>query len=422
MRLPLTIALLCALASVVHAAPPSVILLSWDGVRHDQPDRVPLPGLERMQRDGTRAERLIPVTPSLTFPSHASLATGTHPDRHGIVSNTFRDRERGVFDYSNDASWFLAEPLWVAAERQGVPAAAFFWVGSETLWRGTGARYRKSPFDSDVPESTKVEQILAWLDLPPSERPRLIMSWWRGSDRAGHLHGPDAEEVGDALRSQDAMLVKLLAGIDARSLWPDLTLVVVSDHGMSLATQSIDLESALSEIGAQGDVLASTATAHIFLEAPERAPEVARALDAHPEIDAHAAGALPAALRIGPRARIGDVVCITHPPNTFRIGALERAMRTFGMGIGSHGYTPEHPAVHGILYALGRGVATGGRVGRAHAIDVAPTVAALLGIEPPEQSEGTIIDFEASTSRPMPPGARNENSQGRSPGGDGSRN
>ena len=51
----------------------------------------------------------------------------------------YHDRERGTFHYSNDASWIEAEPLWVAAERQGVRAAVFFWVGSENDWNGTGA-------------------------------------------------------------------------------------------------------------------------------------------------------------------------------------------------------------------------------------------------------------------------------------------
>ena len=80
--------------------------------------------LARMQRDGARAERLIPVFPSSTFPNHVSLATGTYVDRHGIIENRFTRHERASsFDYGNDASWIEAEPLWIAAERQDVRAA-----------------------------------------------------------------------------------------------------------------------------------------------------------------------------------------------------------------------------------------------------------------------------------------------------------
>ena len=68
---------------------PTVILLSWDGLRHDFPDRGTFPGLKRMEQAGVRAGRLTPVFPSNTFPAHVSLATGTYPDRHGIVDNHF---------------------------------------------------------------------------------------------------------------------------------------------------------------------------------------------------------------------------------------------------------------------------------------------------------------------------------------------
>ena len=218
-------ALLAGLLATLAAAPavdaaPTVILLSWDGVRADDLDRDDLPALARVERGGARAERLIPPFPSSTFASHATLATGTHPDRHGIVGNRFLDPARGgagdfaEFDYSDDADWFEAEPLWVAAERQGVRAAVYFWVGSETDWRGQGASLRQTPFDAKTPERAKVDQILAWLDLPAAERPQLIASYWRGSDHAGHRYGPDSERTTAELRSQDRQLARLLQGLD----------------------------------------------------------------------------------------------------------------------------------------------------------------------------------------------------------------
>src|SRR4029450_9472662 len=113
-----------------------------------------------MEREGARASRITPPFPSTTFPSMVTLATGTYPDRHGIVDNEFRDTQRGEYVRAADPIWIEAEPLWIAAERQGVPSAVFFWVGSEADWHGRGARHRKAPFDSDVPEDVKVDEIL----------------------------------------------------------------------------------------------------------------------------------------------------------------------------------------------------------------------------------------------------------------------
>jgi len=396
-RAPAARLLLLVLVPLAAAASePTVVVISLDGVRHDLPDRADagaLPALERMEREGARAARLVPVYPSNTFPGHVSLATGTYPDVHGIVDNRFFDRERGAFSYENDASWIEAEPLWAAAERQGVPAAVFFWVGSETDWRGTGARHRVTPFDSGVGEAAKVERILAWLDLPVDERPRLVMSWWHGADSVGHTKGPDHPDVLGALAAQDRHLADVLAGLDARDAWGHTTLLVVSDHGMTTVDTAVPVRDTLDTAGVDARLVLGTAVAHVFLDDPDALARAEKALAALEGVRVDRGDALPGALRLRHPTRTGDLVLRTDPPRTFRpIGLGRRAVETVmgpaaGWTLGLHGYPPDHPDMAGILYALGRGVPAGAPLGPVHMTRVAPTVAALLGIAPPRQAE-----------------------------------
>jgi predicted AlkP superfamily pyrophosphatase or phosphodiesterase len=374
-----------------------VILLSWDGVRPDYLDRGSLPALERLLREGARADRLLPAFPPITFPSHVTLATGTHADRHGIVSNRIWDPQRGEFDYGSDASWIEAEPLWIAAERQGVRAAVFFWVGSETDWRGARATYRVSPFDNSVPESLKVDRILGWLDLPSDERPRLLMAYWRGADSAGHRYGPNSSQVDAAMRDQDAALGQLLAGLDARGAWPTTTLLIVSDHGMVEAGDQLDAAALLEDRGIHARVVQSSAVAQIHLRDMADRERAVRALDEVSNVRAFARDALPAALRYN-HPRVGDVVAFADPPRVFRSGGgtslALRIARAVGWTNGYHGFNVETvPEMAGILIGMGRGVASGRRLGAARSIDVAPTVAGLLGIDPPAQSEGARLSL-----------------------------
>jgi predicted AlkP superfamily pyrophosphatase or phosphodiesterase len=260
--------LAAALAATAALAAPAddsiVVVLSWDGVRHDFPERGDLPNLQRMDREGVRAGRLIPVFPSSTFPGHVSLATGAYPDRHGIVDNHLIDAARGSYRMSSEADWIDAEPLWIAAERQGVPAATYFWVGSETDWHGQGARYRIAPFDGARPDSAKVDQTLAWLALPAAERPRLIMSYWNGADHEGHDYGPDSDAVTRQMQVEDEQLGRLLEGIDDLGLWPLTTLIIVSDHGMAEMARYLDLTGALADAGVAAQVTGS-AVANVYL-------------------------------------------------------------------------------------------------------------------------------------------------------------
>jgi len=385
-----TLPLLAACASAESPAP-TVIVISWDGVRHDYPARAEFPALQRMARQGARALRLAPVFPSSTFPSHVSLATGAPTEVHGIVDNRFRDRERGLYDYSNDASWMLAEPIWVAAERQGIRSAVFFWVGSETAWQGVAASYRMTPFDPKVGEAKKVEQILAWLDLPTAERPQLILSWWHGADGAGHRHGPDDEAVVRALREQDRQLGKLFRGLDERDAWATTTVLLVSDHGMTRITTPIYLEALLEAADIPAETLRSSAVSHVFLDHPADRSRALEALAHQEGFHAYPGDALPASLQLGPPARLGDLVVVAEPPYAFRSGILETIADGLGLNRGAHGYHPRQLDMAGIFLALGRGVSPGEALEEVSSLDVAPSVARLLGIDPPRHARGRPI-------------------------------
>lgn len=410
---PLLAALALLLANFAAApsalAKPVVILISMDGVRYDYPDRDALPAFARIAKDGARAESLTPVFPSSTFPAHTSLATGAHPDRHGIVNNQFRAPGGKELSYGSTAAALAAEPLWVAAERQGVRSATFFWPLSETDWRGSAPSYRRAPFDEEVPERAKVEQILAWLDLPEAERPGLVMSWWHGADRAGHESGPDAEATRTAMREQDAELAQLIAGIDARERWSEITLIVVSDHGMLAAGGALDANDLLEDAGVAGSAINASALALVTLDSPADAAAAARKLAAaEPRIRAFPRAQLPHELRFA-HANAGDLVLLAEPPLAFmdaygQFDLLRIVSSLWGGEVGVHGYDPErYKAMRGIFFALGRGVAPEAKLGRVRALDVAATVAKLLSVAPPAQNEGApIAGIEVAAG---PPGA-----------------
>jgi predicted AlkP superfamily pyrophosphatase or phosphodiesterase len=376
----------------------TVIMISLDGTTPADVRAAKLPTLEALARRGAAATRLVPVFPTNTFPNHVSLVTGVVPAVHGIVNNSFLDPQRGSFRYSSDPTWIEVEPLWAIASRHGIVSASYYWIGSEGPWKnGHGPRYWKA-FDSRTPESEKVEQILAWLDIEsPDDRPRLITSWFHGADGTGHRFGPGSSEVYAALRGQDRALARLLEGLDERGAFETATLLLVSDHGMAPVARSVDLKAALRAQGIEAGVFGGGGLATVSLPGGARdaakVVAVARSLGLDARLPDTASRDLPMA-----NPRFGDVVVLA-PTGTAISSSTGPPMR------GAHGYPPDGPDMGALLIAAGGGVCSGCRLPDVRTLDVAPTVLAWLGIAPPAWMEGRPIAglvSEDTASEPEP--------------------
>lgn len=404
----LLLALACATGppacAAPAAAPPTVILISLDGTR--PADVAELPLFRRIARQGAVADGLAPVFPANTFPNHVTLVTGVVPDRHGIVNNVFRDPERGLHRYADDPTWLEAPPLWALLDRAGIPSASYHWVGSQGAWRdGHGPRHWER-FDPRVPAARKVDRVLEWVDLAdPAERPRLVTVWLPGADSSGHRHGPGARQSAAALAKQEKALTRLVEGLEARGLLGSTTLLLVSDHGMARVERTVDLEAELADAGVRANVIGGGGFATVRLgrgagqrRPAERRAAVRRAVEvAHKlGLDAWARGETPREWPTG-NPRYGDLVVMAPVGTAIVDGrrALAAPAAALGLGLqGSHGHDPAAPEMAGIFLALGRGVAPGARLGRVRALDVAPTVLALLGQPQPGAMPGRPIPLE----------------------------
>jgi arylsulfatase A-like enzyme len=198
------------------------------------------------------------------------------------------------------------------------------------------------------------------------------------------------------LAGQDRQLGALLDGLDARSAWSHTTLLLVSDHGMTRAGESVPIARALRSAKVRAHLEVGTAVAHVFLDDPAEIARAERALAGLAGVHVDRREALPASLGLSHPTRTGDLVARAEPPYTFAdAGLFARARAIFGKSRGVHGYAPEHPDMAGIFLALGCRVSAGARPATVRMIDVAPTVARLLGIDPPRHAEGQAIDVSS---------------------------
>ena len=364
-----------------HDSRHAVLLVSIDGLPADLPGSGRMSALDGIASAGVQAEWLTPSYPTLTFPNHYTLVTGLRPDRHGIVHNNMRDATLGRFvskeASAHDGRWWGGEPIWSTLQRQGGIAATMFWPGSEAEIGGQRPRYWKR-FDGALPLQERVDQVLAWLDLPAAQRPRLLTLYLETYDVAAHAAGMHSPQAMEALATIDAGLARLLSGLQARGIADAVDLIVLSDHGMAdvrgedrrFLDDLVPADALQVEYGGQVAGL----KAH-----PGREAEVERALiGRHDHYQCWRKGETPAGWHFGRHPRIPPIVC--QADEGWRI-ALRRWPAERALS-GQHGFAPEDAGMRAAFVASGPSFRAGTRLPAFDNVAIYPLLARLLRIIP----------------------------------------
>lgn len=378
---------------------PHVILISLDGFRYDYVDRFRPENLSRFIESGTAADGMIPSFPSKTFPNHYTIATGMKPEHHGLVDNSFYEPFKDqVYTMGNreiieDGYWYGGTPLWVLAEQNGMKAASYFFVGSEAPVKGVRPSYY-FPYDGDVPNLTRVAKVFEWLQLPETERPRLITLYFSDMDNTGHRFGPNNDEkLKVTLDRLDRELGALFEGLKSFDL--DINIILVSDHGMADVSKDklISLDKLTEGIDAR--VVNNGALAHLHLAKPELKAEVIEMLESRGgnfKIEDVSSQKSYQDISKFPD-RIGDLLILPElgyyladERGIFRYQNISARMRTDVFG--EHGFSPEYREMHGIFYAKGPSIKEGLKIDRFENIHVFPLICKILGLPIPAEIDG----------------------------------
>jgi predicted AlkP superfamily pyrophosphatase or phosphodiesterase len=270
-----------------------------------------------------------------------------------------------------------------------------FWPGSEADIHGHHPDYWK-PFDGAVTPEQRVDQVLAWLDLPADQRPTFLTLYFDAVDHAGHVYGPDTPQVNEALRETDAALTRLVQGLKQRGLFDRINLIVLADHGMAGVPESnsvmIDRLIPLDQVHVvslgilagfnpkSGSAVdrANFARAEQALEQP------------HPHMQCWDKTRVPARLAYGKNPRVPQLLCLANVH--WRITTSDYAAKRKGrLSLGEHGYDNADPLMQALFVAHGPAFRVGARVPSFPNVDVYPLMTHLLGL-PAAANDG---DYDA---------------------------
>lgn len=219
---------------------PRVVLLSLDAFNHRAVSPQLTPHLWELGRQGGWArEGGRCDLPAVTYVSHATLATGTYPATHGLMSNLAAAPRRGIVPGWAGEARVRVPTLFDALRNAGMRAAAV--CGDQHLVQtmGAGVADHVWPTGGILPEGCPVcpsgyalnaavrEPLLA---AAADDDVAFLFGHLNETDTWGHRFGPDHPETLRSYSATDALVGEVIEAL--RSDWERLLLIVVSDHGM----------------------------------------------------------------------------------------------------------------------------------------------------------------------------------------------
>jgi predicted AlkP superfamily pyrophosphatase or phosphodiesterase len=418
-----------------------VVLVSLDGLYPDIYRRaselgVRMPNLERLAREGTSADGMLGIFPSSTYPSHTTLITGVRPARHAIVSNSVFAPDGGEPGWYWYADSLHATTLPQAAHAAGLVVAVSNWpalVGAPwvewhlpEIWSvGSGdATSREKTLRSATPGLVEAVEARfgSWTDarfewgaqddritdgavyLVEAKRPHLLLVHLVEVDHILHAEGRDAPPALRAFEVADRQIGRILTALERSGLRDSTNVVVVGDHGFA----NVHTEFRPNVVLARAGLLAAgggaswrararttTAAAAVYVRDPK---DSEAAKQARRELESLSAGALAGVFEVLDRATLdaygafpGAAFGLACRPGYSFSGSAEGELLVASRSRGMHGYRPEEPAMHSGFVACGPRFAAGLQVPLVRMLDVAPMLAAVLGVDLGPQAEGIVV-------------------------------
>jgi predicted AlkP superfamily pyrophosphatase or phosphodiesterase len=422
------------LASLTFAQrPPSainrtVIIVSLDGFPADalENPKTPVPVLRELAADGTRARRMTPINPTVTWPNHTAIVTGADATRNGLLVNGKilptnawppmkiepwipKDqmvRVPTLYDAAHKAGLRTAQVDWVAIHQAPAIDFAFPEVPS-----ADGIIEREMVRDglvrSDVIAHFSDQSIFrrdqiwtdAAVDILRAHRPNLLLLHLLSLDTTHHSYGPGSLAADGAMAFLDGCVGRLMNAVKELGIANSTTVLVVSDHGFKAVKTQIDANVFIARAGLQNAAWVVPEGGYSLVYTKDHDRSIAEQLRARfagtPGIqsaltpDSYASLMLPTPAQ---NDQMSDLYLVAAPGYAFANSRGGAVSTTVASTQGAHGYPNSDPELDAIFIASGAGIRRARTIERIANLDVAPTVAVLLGLRLPEAQGHAIAE------------------------------
>lgn len=238
------------------------------------------PIFKKVLQEGSRVNRMRSIYPTVTYPVHATLVTGTYPEKHGVINNEIFK----VGQIASDWNWFndsiKVPDLFDIAKSHGKTTAAVYWpvTGNHPNIDYLIDEYCSLDKNADVKElfmgsgtseevyENIVKKNVAGLkvgchpdadnfcincacDIIREYKPDVLAVHPANIDGLRHKTGMFSEAVTQGLNDVEKHLEQLIIATKNAGVFENTNFIILSDHGQMNITRVIHPNVLLKEAG-----------------------------------------------------------------------------------------------------------------------------------------------------------------------------
>lgn len=417
-----------------------LFVLSMDAMVHEDIAYMEQkPNFKKIMQKRAEVEGVCSVYPASTYPAHTSIMTGCYPNKTGVFSNfPLRPDCDGINHWPLLHTSVFAEDIFAAAKRAGWTTAAVYWpitgrnpnidhVINEYFFYYDDLEKAEEVFALQGADEVALQAVRENIPNLPSTRgcgkllptsvfdpfimgctcslirnakPDLLMIHNCYLDSTRHRYGAFSEQMKDSLDLMDQWLGDVIAAMEDAGVYEQTNFIIISDHGQIDVTKGVKMNVLLQQGGFQQlgpeEVLydwqafsqsnGKSTTIHLRDNTNEKLYE--RVYAYLQQLQATGKYGIE---KIWTKDELAQVYG-QGGPYSFMLEAADSFQFTDSLSgdvittfevRGKHGYQPEK-GPQPVFLAHGPAFKEGAVLQRANLVDIAPTLAAVMGQSMPE--------------------------------------
>ena len=402
-----------------------IILISLDSVYEDDFERLSkMPIFNELIQRGAYSKEVTSVYPTLTYPIHTSIITGTYPNKHGIYHNHalqpgvpsknqtwfwYQDEVKvpTLFDHLANHHLITASILWPVTGHANITynlpevialegenqAIKMLKAGTPSYLINQYLKYGRILGDGEQPRLDRFSTAVA-VDTIKKNKPNFLALHLISVDHFRHKTGVQSSEVDEAFKVYEQSITDIVEATKKAGIYEKTIFVITSDHGQIDVHQNVYLNNILERAGyikRKESGLTYTAYvqstglgAYIYIKdhdliIKEEIINLLKSLKTNPKYGIE-------------RIYEENELTRLHASDSFDLAIEAKSGYQFKDNLttydiksniiyGNHGYSPFKSGYKNIFIVSGNGVKNEYNIGRMNIVDIAPTISELFGFE-----------------------------------------